>query len=442
MKLDRRDLLKGAAALGAASGLGGLNARMFLDPGLWGREIAQDRGGYGPISPVAAQGTGERMLSLPSGFQYVAIGRTGKMMSDGRPTPPLHDGMAAFEHNGMVRLIRNHEVRSAPGQWIADPGYDPKAGGGTTTLDVDPDTRQIVRDFVSISGTMVNCAGGPTPWNTWVTCEETVVGKDQGYDEHHGYCLEVPVEADGPVEAVPLREMGRFVHEAVAVDPATDIVYQTEDRTQSGFFRFIPNERKNLKAGGKLQMLAVKDRPRLDTRTGQTAMRDMECVWVDIDRPDPPNCGPSTLYEEGVSKGGATFARLEGCWWGNGHVYINATNGGDRRLGQVWSYRPTGDDTGVLRLIFESPSSEMLQAPDNICVSPQGNLVICEDGGGEQHLRGLTPEGTIFTFAKNILNGSEFAGATFSPDGRTLFVNIQSPGITLAIWGPWEKGIL
>jgi secreted PhoX family phosphatase len=247
------------------------------------------------------------------------------------------------------------------------------------------------------------------------------------------------------VEAIPIKAMGRFVHEAIAVDPHTGIVYETEDRNpQCGFYRYIPDHRKNLAAGGRLQMLAIKDSPNFDTRTGVTPFEPLHATWVDIDDPDPANAEADSLavFKQGLAGGGAIFTRLEGAWSGDGSIFFNSTNGGAAGLGQVWKYKPRGHSGGILSLIFESPSADVLELPDNIVVTPGGGLILCEDGDGENFLRGLTQRGEIFDFALNVLNDSEFAGSTFSPDGETLFVNIQTPGITLAIWGPWEKGAL
>jgi secreted PhoX family phosphatase len=191
-------------------------------------------------------------------------------------------------------------------------------------------------------------------------------------------------------------------------------------------------------------MLAIKGRPNYDTRTGQRVGKPLPVEWVDIETPDPESAEQNSLavYQQGQAKGGATFDRLEGCWYGDGSIFMNATSGGDAELGQVWQYTPRGNSGGQLVLLFESESPEMLDAPDNITVSPRGGLVICEDGDAEQYVRGLTQQGKIFDFALNLENSNEFAGATFSPDGETLFVNIQTPGKTFAIWGPWEDGAL
>jgi secreted PhoX family phosphatase len=417
--------------------------------GAAGRADARGRGGYGPLSPTASKNTGETILALPKGFSYTVFGRTGSVMSDGKPTPAAHDGMAAFPAaDGTIRLVRNHEVRSRTPAIDLAKAYDPVAGGGNTTLVVDPDTRLLVRDFVSLSGTHTNCAGGPTPWGTWVTCEETTVGTAAAYGKAHGYNFEVPADAEGPVDAVPLKAMGRFVHEAIAVDPGSGWVYETEDRGTSGIYRFVPNSAGDLASGGELSMLRVVGKPRYDTRTGQRLGERMKIDWVPIADPDPANAeaDAGAVYKQGLAQGGATFSRLEGAWWGNGRIYFHATDGGDLGLGQVWELNPfPSSGKGLLSLLYESKDPAKLEAPDNITVSPRGGLVLCEDGDGDQYLRGLTERGAIFDLALNVnpgFTGSEFAGATFSPDGETLLVNIQSPGVTLAIWGPWEDGAL
>jgi secreted PhoX family phosphatase len=231
------------------------------------------------------------------------------------------------------------------------------------------------------------------------------------------------------------------------VDPATNIIYETEDRTQSGFYRFVPDgavrrgQRPNL-VKGRLQMLAVKDRFQLDTATGQAPGVEMEVQWVDLKEPNPTS--DLSLYNavflQGWAQGGARFSRGEGCWYENGAVYFACTNAGDVSRGQIWGHQPNANG-GTLKLIYESPDASVLNFPDNICSTPKGGLVICEDADDAYCLiRGLTPRGEIFDFARNIANDSEFAGATFSPDGQTLFVNIQAVGQTVAIWGPWDTG--
>ena len=459
MNSSRRSFLGRTVVAGSvaalAPSLGGLVSRIEGQAVPRVRRAIRGNGGYGSL---AAAGP---VLALPEGFRYWVISERGQPMSNGQPTPGAFDGMAAFPlPNGNIRLIRNHESRDTPAnsRVKGDPARarDTRGGGGTTSLEVaiGPDGRpELVRDFMSLNGTIINCAGGPTPWGSWLSCEETVAGPVDGWSTEHGYIFEVPVGAESEVEAVPLKAMGRFVHEAVAVDPKTGIVYETEDRQTAGFYRFTPDVPGKLQEGGKLEMLAVKGRPRFDTRTGQRIGARMAVEWVPIADPDPtPKDQEDALlvYSQGHALGGATFARLEGCWPGDGGIFFHATNGGDAKHGQVWFYRPGADGNGMLSLLFESPAKEVLDCPDNITVSPRGGIVICEDGGGEQHLRGLTPDGRIFDFAKNVLNNTEFAGACFSPDGETLFVNIMGSttdagdlhGVTVAIRGPWADGAL
>ena len=466
-RLSRRSFIRhsavtfGAMTVGAVAlqGLIARRSRAMVD-GHAHLLAPRGEGGYGPLSPVPAQNTGETLLELPPKFAYTAFGKKGGIMSDGHPTPPAHDGMAAFPADGMVRLLRNHEINTGrPVEAMGDraSAYDPTAPGGVTTLIVDPRTRELVRDFVSVGGTLHNCAGGPTPWGSWITCEETTMGKDRffsprwlqylgGYDREHGYCFEVPADAEESVPAEPLTRMGRFVHEAVAVDPASGIVYETEDQNPSGFYQYIPDYPGQLARGGNLRMLAVRDRPGYDTRTGQTMGTSLPVTWVDIEDPDPEGAGldRNLVHKEGADKGGAAFDRLEGCWYGNGRIFFTATRGGDERLGQVWEYRPESADEGVLTLLFESPDPSLMAAPDNVSVSPRGGLIVCEDNrDGIQHIRGLTKDGRIFDVARDVAGiayRGEFAGAIFSPDGETLFVNMQRPGLTYAIWGPWREG--
>jgi secreted PhoX family phosphatase len=444
-----------------------------------GRAPAPKGGGYGPLLPTADLRDGVMRIALPKGFQYRSFSHAGELMSDGKLVPLGHDGMAAFNMpDGKFRLVRNHEDRNGPGAGsiaIDENAYDPRGGGGTVTLVINPFTRQLERDFVSLSGTTVNCAGGATPWTSWISCEESNGGTALGWTKQHGYCFEVPASANATVPAVAIPDMGRFAHEAVAVDPSTSIVYETEDSApNSGFYRFLPSKRGALSSGGRLQMLAIVGQSNCDLRRDQNVGLPLPATWVDIANPNPSDPSATAVFSQGAALGGASFARLEGCWWGNGAVYFSATNGGNAARGQIWEFRPR-DNAGTLTLIFESTSAVELDGPDNITVSPQKALLLCEDGQGDQYLRGLTLDGGIFDFALNLETSHEWAGVTFAvadpawnepqirgsnpplselSDRITLFVNrqgaatganpptLENKGITFAIWGPWERGAL
>lgn len=465
--MDRRQFISNASYFAGGIALASLSLGRRIDGQQATPDLSKFRAaGYGELTATASKNTGETFISLPKGFEYNVLGRYKDVMSDGRPTPGAHDGMHAFVVGKELRLVRNHEITGGrrPREDAAIGSkyhYDAMAGGGTTTLVIDPKTRTLIRDFVSLSGTLVNCAGGATPWGSWITCEETTMGPATrtsssgveigGFPKKHGYCFEVPASANAEVEPVPLTAMGRFEHEAVAVDRKTGVVYLTEDHNTSGLYRFIPKRKGKLADGGRLQMLAVMGRSQFDTRTGQTLGATYDASWVNIDEPDPASVDTDTnaVFKEGFRKGGAVFARLEGCEIdAKGKVYFTATSGGDNKGGQIWSYEPTGKDKGRLRLLFESPDPSILHMPDNICLMPKSNLVfVCEDSdyAGQQsvnHIRIMTPDGRMADFAQNVSKDfprSEFAGTTFSPDGKTLYVNLQVAGVTLAIWGDWSK---
>jgi secreted PhoX family phosphatase len=417
-------------------------------------------GGYGEPRELTRTDpvTGfEQTLWLPEEFDFQVLSVTGSPMDDGGTVPLGHEAMACFaaDEPGVWHLVRNHEARSGPPaapSGKADGGYDPLGDGGATTLRVRW-TREgpaLERSWRSLSGTIANRAGGPTPWGSWLSCEETTAGTGAGWSTEHGYVFEVPSESPREAEPVPLKAMGRFVHDAVAVDPGTGIVYETEGQNTAGCYRFLPDAPGALDAGGRLQMLKVGGEWNYDTRTGQRVGRSLPVEWVDIDHPDPAEAErvPLAVFNQGWARGAAVFGRLEGCWWSGGAVYLTAVSGGDEGEGQIWEYVP-GDER--LRLVFESPDAELLSSPEGVAVSPNGGLLLSEEiARGLHTLRGLTRTGEVFPFARHE-DGAAWRGATFSPDGRVLFVNLRGaatgdpvsqPGRTVAVWGPWDKGAL
>ena len=411
----------------------------------------------------------EGLFDLPEGFSYKIISRFKDVMDDGFYVPHRPDGMATFPGpDGLTILIRNHEVNAARGGDESafgsdfelteklergdfyDYGHNNNPGqGGTTTIVYDTKKQEVVREFLSLAGTLRNCAGGPTPWNSWLTCEEIVMEPDDVYAKPHGYVFEVPASAEiGLADPKPIREMGRFNHEAVAVDPNSGVIYLTEDDSEGLLYRFIPKVKEDLHAGGTLQALAVIDTPALDTRNWEDPFietgEQFKVTWVDLENVDSPE---NDLRYRGYEKGAARFARGEGMWYGNGTVYFACTNGGNKGLGQIWKYTPSPveatdgevNEPGTLELFVEPNSSNLVENADNLTVAPWGDLIVCEDCNSKQDLNGITPEGKVYKLGRNAKSNSELAGATFSPDGSTLFMNIQHSGLTLAITGPWQK---
>jgi secreted PhoX family phosphatase len=476
----RRSFFKRGGALAGgvvtASMLSALTAHTALadDDEFDGRRGRRNRrrSDYGELAPTPDQ-NGDMILALPKDFRYVTFSKTGEIFGAGLVVPRNHDGMACFERPGdIVRLIRNHEVRNAAGNFSlgvngpADLRYDAKGMGGCMTLDFDTRRKRLVRQFISIGGTIVNCAGGFSWRNSgWITCEETVQGVNQGYDKPHGYNFLVPASADSTVAAVALKAMGRFAHEASVADER-GIVYQTEDSgNSSGFYRFTPNSRDNLAAGGPLEMLAVTGTPAANMFTGQRVGVRLPVHWVSIPVPDPNlEGGAMSCFAQGRAAGGAAFNRLEGIWRApdSYSMYFLSTSGGEAARGQLWHYIPGEHGSAdELVLVFESPVGSVLDSPDNLTISPNGAMLMCEDDASNDsdthslapgitdvnRLIGIGLAGEPFEFAVNHLNDSEFAGACFSPDGEVLFVNFfgdatPGSGMTCAIWGPWERGPL
>lgn len=439
---DRRRFLAATGTAFAALSLSGCVVRTRGLDGAPAR--GQGFAGYGPL-----QRDPQGLLDLPEGFSYRVLSRLGDAMDDGGTVPDRGDGMGAFDiGNGEIALVRNHELQPQhdAGGPIAR-GFGTRDGefvpGGTTTIVIDAESLAVKRQFRSLGGTIRNCAGGVTPWGTWLSCEEAPTGPGQKYGEglarDHGWVFEVPAAAPGLVDAVPLTAMGRFNHEAACVDPATGYVYMTEDRDDSVLYRFVPRVAGDLVKGGRLQAMALE--ALADTRNWNGAAmpvgRGYAVSWIDLDDVEAPT---DDLRSRAAAKGAALIARGEGLHMGDGEMFACATSGGARGLGQVFRLMPgRGEAPDRFELFFESESEDQFNYGDNLCVAPNGHLIVCEDQYTDvvdNHLRGITPDGRPYDFAR-LRTQTELAGACFSPDGRTLFVNAYSPTATLAITGPW-----
>ncbi|MEM8815800.1 MAG: alkaline phosphatase PhoX [Pseudomonadota bacterium] len=419
---------------------------------------------------------GNRLLDLPEDFSYRIVSKVGSRMDDGLYVPPKHDGMAAFAGDrGRVILVCNHEMPpshteySAFGEdftslpetlkarvYDAGGGRTPGVGGTTTTV-YDPATGRTERQHLSLAGTEINCAGGPTPWGSWLSCEECFEDPGEGVsngkpvvrERRHGYVFEVPARASGLVAPEPLRDMGRFEHEACAVHAETGIVYMTEDRHHSLFYRYIPEVPGELGKGGRLQALALEDAPSFKTHNWSDEHplplnAALAVRWIDLEDVDPDR---NDLRKRGVAAGAASFARGEGLCVTDDGVAFTCTIGGPDRLGQIFTYTPgpfegraeESREPGRLRLIAEAGQDSLLRHADNITMAPWGDLFVCEDTSDHCGIVGVRPNGEQYPVADNAYTDSELAGVCFSPDGQTLFVNIQNPGTTFAITGPWQR---
>ena len=464
LNLDRRRILTGGAAALAFGGL----SRHALAQGT--ESYVNQIAGYGPLQVDPAG-----VMDLPQGFSYRVISRLGEVMGDGLLVPGQFDGMGCFAlDDDRVTLVRNHELKpGSRSHWTrtawsdgvgrmarldASKAYGQTASGqivpgGTTSLIYNLKTGRTERQHLSLIGTSANCAGGVTPWGSWLTCEETEERPETAsVTRPHGYVFEVPASASGLVEAVPLKAMGRFYHEAVCVDPATGVVYLTEDKTDGLFYRFLPNTPGELSQGGRLQALAIRGAAGADTTNHQMRFwavgDELSVDWIDLEDVDSPN---DDLRVRGRAAGAAIFARGEGVHWGDGELYLTATSGGPIERGQILRYRPSSAEgrpqeaasPGRLQLMVESADERVMNMADNLTVAPWGHLIVCEDNYSptiRNHLKGVSPEGQVYTLARNATEAnSEFAGACFSPDGSTLFVNYQHPGLTFAITGPWDQ---
>ena len=437
--LDRRYFLR---ATGSAFGALLASGCLIRTGSLAARDLA----GYGPLKTDP-----NGILDLPEGFSYHILSRLGDAMSDGGTVPDKADGMGCFQlDQGELALVRNHELvpTDSAGGPIAK-GFGTRNGefvpGGTTHIVLDAVTLAVKRQFRSLGGTIRNCSGGVTPWNSWLTCEESPTGPGQrfgdGLSRNHGWVFDVPAAATGLEAAEPLTGLGRFNHEAACVDPITGVVYQTEDRDNSVLYRFLPDEPGNLRTGGRLQAMQIeglrdtRNWAEISMAVGQT----FQVNWIDLVDVGAPE---DDLRHRAAAAGASLIARGEGIHMGVDDLYVCATSGGAKRLGQIFRLIPgRGRSDDRIELFFESESAEQFNYGDNLAVAPNGHLVVCEDQYTDivdNHLQGITPDGLAYKLGRLRLQ-TELAGACFSPNGKWMFVNAYSPTLTFAITGPWNN---
>ncbi|MEU9706718.1 alkaline phosphatase PhoX [Streptomyces sp. NPDC047981] len=385
--MERRSFLRGAVIGTSAAAFGGT----LMRGAAYAAPAQPGAGPYGALGSADANG-----ILLPSGFSSRVIARSGQTVPGTSYTwHNAPDGGACFADGSGWIYVSNSEINP---------------GGGASAVKFSS-TGAVTGAYRILSNTRTNCAGGKTPWNTWLSCEEVSLGYVYETDPY------------GVNAAVRRSAMGRFKHEAAAADPVRRVVYLTEDESSGCFYRFIPTTWGDL-SSGTLQVLVA------GTATSGSF------TWQNVPDPD----GSPTATRSQVS-GSKKFNGGEGCHYANDTVWF--TTKGDNRLWKLnlanSTYELAYDDSLV------SGGGAPLTGVDNVTGSSSGDLFIAEDGGNME-ICIITPDDVVAPFLRiNGQSGSEITGPAFSPDGKRLYFSSQrgtsgssSGGITYEVTGPFR----
>ncbi|MFJ4537909.1 alkaline phosphatase PhoX [Streptomyces tibetensis] len=386
--MERRNLLRAAVLGGTSAALGGTLWRGAA----YAAPAQPGTGPYGPLGSPDANG-----IRLPGGFTSRVIARSGQRV--GTTSYTWHsapDGGACYADGTGWIYVSNSEI-------------NPSGGASAVRFS---STGAITGAYRILSGTRQNCAGGKTPWNTWLSCEEVSLG----------YVYET--DPWGTNAAVQRAAMGRFKHEAAAAaDPVRRVIYLTEDETNGRFYRFVPTTWGNL-SSGTLQVMVA----------GSATSGSF--TWADVPDPD----GSPTATRSQVS-GSKSFNGGEGCHYANDTVWF--TTKGDNRVWQLdlldHTYELAYDDSLV-------NGTAPLTGVDNITGTSSGDLFVAEDGG-TMEICVITPDDVVASFLRvDGQSASEITGPAFSPDGTRLYFSSQrgtsgssSGGITYEVTGPFRS---